>query len=375
MLDFEQSLFIELIRVSLGLEERMTKSPTVEEWEGLYEMAKKHSVMGVCSNGVRKLYKEKVCVENLTQKVFLRWIGHATKIKETNEIVNKQCVKLQKYFQKNGFECSILKGQGIATLYRTQTEDLSLLRQSGDIDIWVKGGIKSVVAFLNENFGKIKYDIKHGHVDFFTDTEVEVHWWPEIITNPIANKKLQKFWTLHENEIYGDHAELPNEVGLINVPTPSLNAFFILLHTYRHQFEGGVGLRQVMDYYFVLNNQRNENLYDGHYLLDAIEDFGMSKFAAAMMWILQKIFHLEKEKLLCAPDEKEGRFLLNEILQEGNFGKYDDRVHSSGQNRLIRFVSYYIQRSKLWVMHYPKEVFWRPIWYIYHFFWKKFNIK
>ena len=374
MLDFEQSLFIELIRVSLGLEDGLSKSPTVEEWEGLYEMAKKHSVMGVCSNGVRRLYKEKVCVENLTQKVFLKWIGHATKIHATNEIVNKQCVKLQKYFQKNGFECSILKGQGIATLYRTETEDLSLLRQSGDIDIWVQGGRKTVVEFLNKTFGKIKYDIKHGHVDFFSDTEVEVHWLLEVLTNPILNHKLQKYWDSREEEIYGDEVTLPNDVGVIKVPTLSLNYFYILLHTYVHQFEGGVGLRQVMDYYFVLKNGKGK-ISNMDIIMEAVDRFGMTKFTGALMWVLQEIFYVKEENLLCQPNEGEGRFLLNEIMHAGNFGIYDDRVHSNGQNRLIRFVSKYIQRSKFWVMHYPKEVFWRPIWYIYHFFWKKFNIK
>lgn len=30
--------------------------------------------------------------------------------------------------------------------------------------------------------------------------------------------------------------------------------------------------------------------------------------------------------MICEPDEEEGKFLLNEIMLAGNFGKYDQRI-------------------------------------------------
>lgn len=45
---------------------------------------------------------------------------------------------------------------------------------------------------------------------------------------------------------------LPNDAGLVVVPTHSFNVVYQLYHLYHHYFYEGVGLRQVVDYYFVL---------------------------------------------------------------------------------------------------------------------------
>ena len=89
----------------------------------------------------------------------------AAKIQQRNEVVNRQCVDLQKRFSADGgFESAILKGQDYARYYYfnhnlddnhnhndnlnddvTEGSDhksgsgLRLLRQSGDIDLCVNG--------------------------------------------------------------------------------------------------------------------------------------------------------------------------------------------------------------------------------------------
>ena len=45
---------------------------------------------------------------------------------------------------------------------------------------------------------------------------------------------------------------LPDGYGEITVPTMSFNVIYILSHLYRHVFTEGIGLRQLIDYYFVL---------------------------------------------------------------------------------------------------------------------------
>ena len=67
------------------------------------------------------------------------------------------------------------------------------------------------------------------------------------------------------------------------------------------------------------------------------------------------------------PDEKEGRFLLNEILLSGNFGQADQRYRYKRLFKLQRMLS----RGSHLLIHYPSEVIWSPIWIVYHWFWKR----
>ena len=47
----------------------------------------------------------------------------------------------------------------------------------------------------------------------------------------------------------------------------------------------------------------------------------MERFVGAVMWVLQTVFRMEEKYLLASADEKEDRFLLNEVLMAGNFGQ------------------------------------------------------
>lgn len=46
--------FFELIRVALGNADRLSHIPTQKEWQMLYDMAKKQSLVGICFAGVQK---------------------------------------------------------------------------------------------------------------------------------------------------------------------------------------------------------------------------------------------------------------------------------------------------------------------------------
>ena len=362
-------LLFELIRVSLGIQKEMSRIPTAEEWNDLFEISKNQALAGICGYGIQLLYKDPKYSTAISKRFLLQWLGFASVIKEKNQKVNKQSGKLINYFQEQELDCSILKGQGIADLYWNDDIDLRLLRQSGDIDLWIGGGREKVLKQLNTLFKELDSDYKHAHAPFFSDTEVEVHWMPDFLMNLFLNRKLQRLWKEHEAEICSDIVELPESAGIINVPSIALNRFYILLHCYRHIFFEGLGLRQVIDYYFILRQGIDE--IGRAKTMNLVKEFGMAKFAAALMWIMQEVFHLEEEYLLCAPDEKEGRFLLNDIMQCGNFGHFDKRVKSIGNSKRVRSLSRILQRMPHLILHYPKEVLWAPIWLAYHFVWKR----
>lgn len=54
---------------------------------------------------------------------------------------------------------------------------------------------------------------------------------------------------------------LPDGFGEITVPTLSFNVIYILSHLYRHVFTEGIGLRQLLDYYFVIEKFFSKQSY------------------------------------------------------------------------------------------------------------------
>ena len=112
-------LFFELIRVAIGTQNTLSRPLSKGEWAELYAMAKKQSLVGICFSAVQKLTQnQEPITQNLDEVQYLTWMGMTAKIQQRNEVVNRQCVELQKRLSVNGLRCLILKGQGVAALYR-----------------------------------------------------------------------------------------------------------------------------------------------------------------------------------------------------------------------------------------------------------------
>ena len=109
----------------------------------------------------------------------------------------------------------------------------------------------------------VAFDYINAHIPMFKETEVELHWRVRSMSNLIQDRKLQKWMEEHEGDLLNTTIELPNGVGAIPVvPSLSLNRYYILLHCYNHIFSEGLGLRQIMDLYFVLVQNTPNNSKD-----------------------------------------------------------------------------------------------------------------
>lgn len=214
----------------------------------------------------------------------------AAKIQQRNELVNRQCAELAESLKLRGYRSCVLKGQGVAALYKFRDEnleliDLSALRQSGDIDVYVDCGRAKAIEFARSIQDEVDWDYKHLHLDIFTDTEVELHYVPEVLLNLRKNKKLQKWFKDHQDMIFTKQGELVS-------PSVEFNACYILLHIYRHFLYEGVGLRQLIDYYFVLRaaNKEGFKVSGGQEFQELLRTFGMMRFVRGVMWIIAHVF-------------------------------------------------------------------------------------
>lgn len=349
--------FFELIQVALGVRTCLTHSPSEDDWCQLYELAKKQSLVGICFAAVQKFKLQQQCPPEL---LYLTWMGMAVKIQQRNEVVNAHCVEA---YQKFGSDSCIMKGQGVAQCYN---ESLRSLRQSGDIDLLLLQDQKTVIRVLKQMEPDIKWDYVHAHLHLFDDTEIEVHYRPCCLYNLRRNKDLQGWY---KNNLQTVKVDLTQ--GQIAVPSWTFNTVYLLTHAYHHLLNGGIGLRQMMDYYFVLK-QVEPSAQEKTEFRNVTKRFGMFGFAKAVMYVMKEVFALEDKYLLCETDEDEGRFLLNEITEGGNFGQYDKRYHQRSKHKgRGKLLLNKIHNNMHLQTHYTNEVVWAPVYFVWHYFWKR----
>ena len=343
------NVLYELIQIALGNRNQLSRKPTAKEWHGIYGVVMRQAVVGIAFAGIEKLPKELMP----PQMLLFQWIGTAEQIKQQNKHVDAQTAKIWRQLKDDGLEAAILKGQGIATLYGLE---LGALRQSGDIDIWVKGGYEKVCDYVQQTIPTDDLAYHRFHYDFFDDTEVELHHRPTLMRNLLDDRKLARWY----NSFGADSFEYLEDKGFA-VPPMEFNRVFILTHIYRHFLFEGIGLRQVIDYYFVLKANGGK---DKEEVAKILKELRLTRFAEAVMWILHTQLGLEEQYLICGINEKEGRFVLSEIEQTGNFGRADSRFKKMSKVRRMTKHGIHL------LLHYPSEVIWTPIWLLYHRVWK-----
>lgn len=339
-----KTYFFDLIKVAIEKKYSLSGIPTPEEWKEIYTLAKQQTIVGILFSALEKLPKE----QRPPRPLLLKWFAATEFIRETNSQVNADAVKMCEVIRNDGLRCVVLKGQGIATYYPEPS-----LRQSGDIDLWIEGGTKMVLKYLRSK-GKVS-NIVYTHVDAEVpvDTEVEIHHNPSFFYNPIYLKRLRNFLA-KQDDIFENSIELSNGVGRIYMPTIEFNRYFIILHIYRHLFAEGIGLRQLLDYYYVLLKGGTDK--SKQRTMDMFKQTGMMKFVGATMWVMKEVFDMEDKYLLCTPREKDGKQLLNEIMLAGNFGKYDNRIDRTNHNKLFPRVWSSIKRKVRFIIDYPQEL-------------------
>ena len=441
--------FFELLQIAIGNRSQLSHTPTAEEWREICALAKKQAMVGIAFCGVEQLPVE----QRPPRKLWMQWYTAAERIKGLNEEMDRKVFKVARMFRREGFQGVVLKGQGMAQLYkverstvngqRTDHPDETLLmdhelhglhensgasatishtestestenfcqrdehanidtithtqacagedsqrlndnvndnqgtgkfsilnsqfsikeyRTPGDIDIWLHGERDEILEYVRWHVPDCK-PVYH-HVDFpvVDDVSIEVHFTPTWMNSPLRNRRLQRFFHSFNFQFsIFNSSELP-------VPNAAFNRVYILVHIYRHLFAEGIGLRQLLDYYFVLQQGFTES--EREETLRILRSLGMMRFTRAVMWVLQEVFGMPDRYLLTSPDAKEGRFLLDEIMLAGNFGKYDERMQRAAGEGTFRWGLRKVLRNFRFVRSYPSEVLWSPIFKVWHLFWR-----
>ena len=340
------------------------------DWRQLYNFASRQALLGFCFDGIGRLTKE--FSEELKQNpmgrdLLMTWMGAAQQIRRQNMKVNAVAGKLFSMLRDDGMRCCVLKGQGNALMYPN-----AYSRNPGDIDVWINASRERIMEYARNKF-ELGDDISLQHLETSLDgVPVELHFFPCFMNNPIYHARLQKWFRRNADLQFSHIVSLPDGAGDIAIPTSSFNVVYQLTHLYHHFFDEGIGMRQIIDYYYVVNN--DELLVIRDTLQKELKHLGLWKFAGAVMYVLHETLGLSEEKMIAPMDEKRGKLLLAEILDGGNFGrhfsKYGGFTHQSlGKKHFLK-----IWRNMHFVRYYSAEALCEPLFRTWHFFWRKCHL-
>ena len=347
----------EFVRYAINPEH---SAPNLDEldWDELYDFAKKQSISGVIFLGVSRLRQEGY---EIPRKIWLKWYMLNEMIGKRNAELNQLCIEVSAKFLEKGVHSCILKGQGNAQMY-----PIPEARMSGDIDIWLDGEIGRLVKMVRQKRPKAKACYHHIDYGKYKGVSLEIHYRPAYINNLIYNGRLQRWFREMSHEQMTHRIVLQNCSEEISVPTVAFNRIFQMAHISNHIIQEGIGLRQLLDYYYLLKQgfseeerQRDEQL---------LRRFGLYHVASAVMYVLREVFGLTAAEMIVPADEQRGQFLLDEIMLAGNFGMYDKRLegnHTAFAKNMAR-----LRRDVSYLRYFPSECLWEPVFRIYHFFWR-----
>ena len=451
----QHQIFFDFLRFSIGPKSEIPSSLKEADWKALYRIAQKQCLVGILFDGIKKLPAEHVGME---KELLLQWMAECQMLEKANVRLNDAAIQVSEWFRKKGFRTCILKGQGNALMYPNPYS-----RTPGDIDIWVEGEDKRVISFVRSISPHEKACYHHIEFPSYKGVEVEVHYRPSFLLCFWHNRKLQKYYERVKEEQFS-HRVMLGEQGEIAIPTVEFNIIFQLTHIYSHLMNEGIGLRQLLDYYYVLcdfykvyqnfskthpssltlkggSTAFPKPLFNGLYTpfgspvsggqkpqgtgdvtapprrseplrskvggpskvspdcagwdrlsiegdnsagsttavtssastaLDVVQkelkELGLWKFAGGIMYIMQEVFGMPASRLIVPPNEKYGKFVLNEVLEAGNFGRHDDR-NRFGRSQLGHNLQRVYRDIRL-VRYFPAEALCEPLFRTWHFFWR-----
>ena len=444
----QQKIFFDFLRFCIGSAKEIPSSLKEVDWKELYRIAQKQCLVGVLFDSIKKLPAEYV---GMKKELLLQWMAESQMLEKANVRLNDAAIQVSEWFRKKGFRTCILKGQGNALMYPNPYS-----RTPGDIDIWVEGEDKRVISFVRSISPHEKACYHHIEFPSYKGVEVEVHYRPSFLLCFWHNRKLQKYYERVKEEQFS-HRVMLGEQGEIAIPTVEFNLIFQLTHIFSHLMNEGIGLRQLLDYYYVLCDfykvyQNSSKITPSLFTLkegstshpdpltlrgeggnrptrcseplrskdggpskvspdsagwdrrDAIGDMtsatastdssataarssstaidrvqeelkelGLWKFAGGIMYIMQEVFGMPASRLIVPPNEKYGRFVLNEVLEAGNFGRHDAR-NRFGRSQLGHNLQRVYRDIRL-VRYFPGEALCEPLFRTWHFFWRMKNKK
>lgn len=308
--------FMSLLRAGLWrrqVDDRAVFPLAPQEWEQVYEMAKRHTVDALVFEGVQALPEE----WQPARALWMPWVVRVEKISRRNEWMDRCVEKQYAFFSARGIQPVLLKGQGLARYY-TRPES----RVGGDVDWFFRSKQEFEQAIEEVREKGISVERVAGRSAYYIEEgcEVDMHGRLYDSHNPFVAKYLKRL----DKEERGKEQRW--DLNTVSVPllSPVQQSVQVNLHILKHMLAFGVGLRQLCDAACVYAHFQKQ--WDGESLERLYKKMKLHKWVTALHLLLTQHLGLDEKALPFGNGETgNADWMLEEVLQAGNFGFYDAR--------------------------------------------------
>ena len=238
------SIFFDFLRFCLKEDTKEPQNLSEMDWDALYDFGRKQAILGVLFHGIKRLSKSEYRPD---RRQILRWYADCSFIEKANIQTYKDASDLtEMMLKKFGVHSCVLKGQTNALMYPDP-----YMRTSGDIDLWTDAKTLDIIRISRQLDPKGEIGYHHIELSYFK-TPVEVHFFPSFMGNMWHEYKLRRFFNQCKEAQFDRLSILPSGLGEIYTLTDDFNRVFQMSHLMHHFFFEGIGLRQMIDYYYLL---------------------------------------------------------------------------------------------------------------------------
>ena len=292
------------------------------KWNKIDTLAAEQGLTAVILDGIKEI------PETLRppQDVMLQWIGEVIQNYESRyDKYEKAIGKLAGFYNSHGLKMMVIKGYGLGLNYPNPKH-----RPCGDIDTWNFGKQKEADKILEKEKGiKVDNGEHHHTVFYWGDFMVENHY--DIIM-PTAVKSNMAIESVLKELAMDDSNSVEIEGEKVYLPSPNLNALFLLRHMLMHFVAVGVSIRNLLDWGFFWEKHGKD--VDVNWLNDTLKKYNMRDFCNIINAICVEDLGFSSRAF---PTIQYDPFLKDRILKEILEPEYDKKKahHPNPIKRLV----------------------------------------
>lgn len=348
MTPIEQNIFFELLRAAIWQRDVDIRIfDAAFSWGNICRALESHALLALAADAIMKVNDYLPAEKQLNPMQQMAIMQHSATVAQTHYELNNAIIKTFSVLQQAGCHPLLLKGQGLATLY-----PLSNTRSCGDIDIYV--GLseydkvcRAIRQMINNPAAEAQAEEEAHHYEIHDGNIIyEIHRYPSVAGNQRYQDRYYALSSLYLAP--GTYDSMTIGSTPIQVPTLQYNVLYVFNHLCQHIWEGGVGIKQLIDWMLLLNHALKNTDFSLERLKIDLKQIGLYRAWQILGGVLvnqlgmpQSAFPFWDDRL----SNKSQGYYLDELVGGATFAtktKFEkDYKSQTGLNRKIEALKYY----------------------------------